>query len=42
MLPVIPEDPAIGERDPLSIEDALGSDDGDAVEDRLKQLGCME
>jgi len=42
VLPVFPEDPAIGERDPLSIEDALGSDDGDAVEDRLRQLGYME
>ena len=42
VLPVFTEDPAVGERAPLSIDDALGSDDEDAVEDRLKQLGYME
>ncbi|MFY4813214.1 alkaline phosphatase family protein [Haloarcula sp. AONF1] len=42
VLPVFPDDPDVGERDPLSIDDALGSDDDDAVEDRLKQLGYME
>jgi len=42
VLPVFTEDPAVGERAPLSNDDALGSDDEDAVEDRLKQLGYME